>query len=84
VPDFPTPGYLRKNPETVQLGPTRVVIVLDADDSFTPGSPNNNCPEAVNNRGARGRNWGFADGHAEWVTCWNTAHVITNGCKCRI
>ncbi|NOS69783.1 MAG: prepilin-type N-terminal cleavage/methylation domain-containing protein [Verrucomicrobia bacterium] len=79
VPDYPTRGYIRKNPKTVQRGPTRVVIVLDADDSFDPGNPNNNCPDPANNHGAKGWNWGFADGHAEWVTCKNTAHMITNG-----
>ncbi len=79
VPDYPTPGYIRKNPKTVQRGPTRVVIVLDADDEFMPGNPSGNCPDAANNHGAKGWNWGFADGHAEWVTCRNTGHMITNG-----
>src|SRR5690606_34025512 len=44
---------------------TRTVLVVDADD----GAPTlNNCPEPDNNHGADGWNWGFADGHVEWVT----------------
>jgi prepilin-type N-terminal cleavage/methylation domain-containing protein/prepilin-type processing-associated H-X9-DG protein len=76
--DIRSTGGLRKSPKTVQYGPTRVVIVLDADDPF-PGNPNNNCPDPPNNHGSKGWNWGFADGHAEWVTCAKTAHMITNG-----
>jgi len=72
---------VRKSPKTVlQVGPTKVVIVLDADDpAGIPGNNINNCPEPVNNHGAKGWNWGFADGHAEWVSCKKTAHMITNG-----
>jgi prepilin-type N-terminal cleavage/methylation domain-containing protein len=70
---------VRKSPKTVQAGPTRVVIVLDADDPFTPGNPVNNCPDPANNHGDKGWNWGFADGHAEWVTRKRTSHMITNG-----
>lgn len=85
---------VRKSPKTVQVGPTRVVIVLDADDPSgaygpVPGNLKNNCPDPVNNHGTKGWNWGFADGHAEWVTCKNTAYMITNGwmtsgqdCRC--
>ena len=80
---------IRKSPNTVQAGPTRVVIVLDADDDVFPGNLKNNCPDPVNNHGAKGWNWGFADGHAEWVTCKSTSHMITNGwmtsgeeCRC--
>lgn len=74
----PSENSLRKSPKTVQYGPTRIVILLDADDAF-PGAPNNNCPDPPNNHGSKGWNWGFADGHAEWVTCAKTAHMITNG-----
>ena len=73
------PQGMRKSPKTVLYGPTRIVIVLDADDPFTPGNPNNNCPDPANNHGKTGWNWGFADGHAEWVTCKKTAFMITNG-----
>ena len=80
---------VRKSPKTVlPVGPTKVVIVLDADDNNFPGNLINNCPEAVNNHGSAGWNWGFADGHAEWVNCKRTAFMITNswmtsGSECR-
>jgi prepilin-type N-terminal cleavage/methylation domain-containing protein len=75
----PNLPYIRKSPKTVLVGPTRIVIVLDADDTFTPGNPNNNCPDPANNHGTAGWNWGFADGHAEWVSCKKTSFMITNG-----
>ena len=78
LPSPPDPRAIRKSPKTVFVGPTRIVIVLDADDVFT-GNPNNNCPDPVNNHGIKGWNWGFADGHAEWVTRQKTSHMITNG-----
>jgi prepilin-type processing-associated H-X9-DG protein len=42
---------------------------VDADDTSTaiPENRRNNRPDAPNNHGAKGWNWGFADGHAEWV-----------------
>ena len=73
---------VRKSPKTVLAGPTRVVIVLDADDNFTSpyyDNPINNCPDPVNNHGDKGWNWGFADGHGEWVTRKRTSYMITNG-----
>jgi prepilin-type N-terminal cleavage/methylation domain-containing protein len=81
LPDYPTPGYIRKSPKTVVKGPTRVVIILDADDNETtfPENPVNNCPDPPNNHGDKGWNWGFADGHGEWVTRKITSHMITNG-----
>jgi prepilin-type N-terminal cleavage/methylation domain-containing protein/prepilin-type processing-associated H-X9-DG protein len=58
---------VRKNPKTVMKpGAVYVVIILDADDGFT-GNPRNNRPDPINNHGEKGWNWGFADGHAEWV-----------------
>ena len=71
---------LRKSPKTVLKNPTAVVIVLDADDN-EPDMPDNrnNCPDPENNHGKLGWNWGFADGHAEWVTAKKTAFMITNG-----
>jgi prepilin-type N-terminal cleavage/methylation domain-containing protein len=77
-PDNTPPGWIRKSPKTVMVGPTRIVIMLDADDNNFPGNVWNNCPDPVNNHGAAGWNWGFADGHAEWVTCKRTSHMITN------
>jgi prepilin-type N-terminal cleavage/methylation domain-containing protein len=62
-----------KNPKTVlPMGPARVVIVVDADDDGLPENPRNNKPDKGNNHGAKGWNWGFADGHAEWVTSRQT------------
>jgi len=78
LPSPPDPRAIRKSPKSVLAGPTRVVIVLDADDVFT-GNPNNNCPDPVNNHGVKGWNWGFADGHAEWVTKKRTSYMLTNG-----
>jgi prepilin-type N-terminal cleavage/methylation domain-containing protein len=83
--DAPDPRAIRKSPKTVMVGPTRIVIVLDADDPFNDPvtganlNPNNNCPDPINNHGAAGWNWGFADAHAEWVTCKRTSFMITNG-----
>ena len=85
---------VRKYPESVLFAPSKVVIVLDADDDLPATVPGgnvdrNNCPDAINNHGAKGWNWGFADGHAEWVTCANTSQALTDsymtsgvGCTC--
>ena len=67
-------SVIRKSPKTVLKRPTSIVIVLDADDDA-----NNNCPDPENNHGVKGWNWGFSDGHAEWVTGRKTAYMITNG-----
>jgi len=64
-----------KSPKTVQpVGPTKVVIVLDADDKLPAPYPSNrnNRPDPMNNHGKIGWNWGFADGHAEWVKAEQT------------
>jgi prepilin-type N-terminal cleavage/methylation domain-containing protein len=81
APDYPNPGYIRKSPKTVQAGPTRIVIILDADDTISGWAQNpvNNCPDPPNNHREKGWNWGFADGHSEWVTRQKTSHMITNG-----
>lgn len=37
-----------------------------------PENKRNNRPDPSNNHGAQGWSWGFADGHAEWVTAAKT------------
>jgi prepilin-type processing-associated H-X9-DG protein len=73
-------SQIRKSPKTVLKNPVAIVIVLDADDD-EPDMPSNrnNCPDSENNHGKKGWNWGFADGHAEWVSAQKTAFMITNG-----
>lgn len=68
---------VRKSPSTTAFAPTKVVIVLDADDdlSHVPDDANNS-PDPVNNHGAKGWNWGFADGHGEWVTAKRTSEAL--------
>ncbi len=68
---------IRKNPATTAFAPTKVVIVLDADDEL-PHIPNdaNNSPDPINNHGAVGWNWGFADGHGEWITARITSDAL--------
>lgn len=83
---------VRKSSKTVQFGPADVVIVVDADDVLpesTFGPNQNNCPDPMNNHGTTGWNWGFADGHAEWVTCAQTPDRLRSGymtagldCRC--
>ena len=70
---------VRKNPETCLFAPTQVVIVLDADDDL-PQIPNdaNNSPDPINNHGEKGWNWGFSDGHAEWVTAQRTSSALND------
>lgn len=68
---------VRKNPETCAFAPTKVVIVLDADDDLPQYRDDaNNSPDPYNNHGAKGWNWGFADGHAEWVTAKRTSDAL--------
>ncbi|MBI4659139.1 MAG: type II secretion system protein [Verrucomicrobia bacterium] len=68
---------VRKNPTTTAFAPTKIVIVLDADDNLDriPDDANNS-PDPINNHGAKGWNWGFADGHAEWVTAKRTSDAL--------
>jgi hypothetical protein len=63
-----------KSPKTTGFAPTKIVIVVDADDTSAtfPENLRNNRPDAVNNHGKLGWNWGFVDGHAEWVTARQT------------
>ncbi len=48
-------------------GPSRVFLITDADDGFSPNDVNN-WPDSLNdNHGAAGANFSFCDGHAQWV-----------------
>jgi prepilin-type N-terminal cleavage/methylation domain-containing protein len=68
---------VRKNPETCAFAPTKIVIVLDADDDLSQYSDDaNNSPDPYNNHGVGGWNWGYADGHAEWVTGKRTSDAL--------
>jgi|SRR5690625_4405628 len=62
---------ITKTPITVEGKETITVLVLDGDDAGVL----ENCPESVNNHGDAGWNWGFADGHVEWVTRARTNQV---------
>jgi prepilin-type N-terminal cleavage/methylation domain-containing protein len=68
---------VRKSPETCSFAPTKIVIVLDADDDL-PQYPDdaNNSPDPYNNHGASGWNWGYADGHGEFVTGRRTSDAL--------
>lgn len=68
---------VRKNPETCAFAPEKIVIVLDADDDLSQyADDRNNSPDPYNNHGAQGWNWGFSDGHAEWVTAKKTSQML--------
>lgn len=61
------------NPATGQpVPPIWTVLALDGDDQGA-----NNYPEPDNNHGSDGWNWGFADGHVEWVSRANTNAMRT-------
>jgi len=49
-------------------GPSRILLMADADDSASAGgSKHNNWPDPDNNHGASGTVMNFCDGHAEWI-----------------
>ena len=58
----------RKQPND-GLSPAIVILLVDADDALGAPAPQNfnNWPDSVNNHGRDGWNWGFVDGHAEWI-----------------
>jgi len=77
---FETPApAVRKTPESALYAPEKVVIVVDADDNLA-SLPNdvNNFPDPHNNHGRAGWNWGFTDGHAEWITRQNTVRALVD------
>lgn len=62
---------ITKTPITVEGKETITVLVLDGDSVGAL----ENCPEPMNNHKDAGWNWGFADGHVEWVTRSRTNQV---------
>jgi prepilin-type N-terminal cleavage/methylation domain-containing protein len=68
----------RKTPLNAQFGPSRVVVVVDADDDIAGVTDVNNFPDEVNNHGRMGWNWGFVDGHAEWITRVRTVPALVD------
>ena len=49
-------------------GPSRILLMADADDTASVGgSKHNNWPDPDNNHGSTGLNMNFCDGHAEWI-----------------
>jgi prepilin-type N-terminal cleavage/methylation domain-containing protein len=58
----------RKQPND-GMPPASVILIVDADDVLGAPQPvnYNNWPDAMNNHGREGWNWGFVDGHAEWI-----------------
>ena len=58
----------RKQPND-GMPPDAVMLLVDADDALGAPAPANinNFPDSVNNHGRDGWNWGFVDGHSEWM-----------------
>ncbi len=53
----------------IKPGPSRILLMADADDTAAVGgSKHNNYPDPDNNHGEVGLNMNFCDGHAEWVS----------------
>lgn len=78
---FAGSGVIKK-PSTVLGMESQIVLIVDGDDHGI-----NNCPTEMNNHGSAGWNWGFADGHVEWVTREDTAQKLwdsymTSGTNC--
>ncbi|MBX3746401.1 MAG: type II secretion system protein [Verrucomicrobiae bacterium] len=78
----PAGHNVRKTPQTVAPWVSSIVLVLDGDDSGA-----NNCPDRTDNHDRKGWNWGFADGHARWITRRQTAKALrdsfmTSGTNC--
>jgi len=44
-----------------------VFLISDGDDANGPGNTRQNYPDPSDNHGPRGFNFGFLDGHSEWV-----------------
>lgn len=57
-----------KSPHNDIVTAARTVLIVDADDDFNVEGGINNYPTPANNHGDAGWNWGYADGHVEWIT----------------
>jgi prepilin-type N-terminal cleavage/methylation domain-containing protein/prepilin-type processing-associated H-X9-DG protein len=51
----------------IVAGPSRIIIMYDADDGAN-GKGINNYPDEFDHHGRFGANANFCDGHAEWIT----------------
>lgn len=77
--DSPPLAGKRKTPANAVFGPSRVVLLTDADDQLPSAVGDvNNFPDAANNHGAAGWNWAFVDGHAEWISRAGTVEALMN------
>lgn len=77
--DSPPLADRRKTPANAVFGTSRVMLFTDADDHIAGSVANvNNFPDALNNHGAAGWNWGFVDGHAEWISRDNTVEALVD------
>jgi prepilin-type N-terminal cleavage/methylation domain-containing protein len=78
---FETAPYagMRKTPALAAYNTTKVVLMVDADDDLSGVTGDvNNFPDDVNNHGRLGWNWGFVDGHAEWITRQRTVQALVD------
>ena len=63
----------------VAPGPSRIWLMVDADDYVAGGPVNfNDYPDSINNHGADGANANFCDGHAEWISRRKYIEVVRN------
>lgn len=63
--------YKRKKPNHPFREAHETILVVDGDDYGI-----NNFPDAKNNHGESGWNWGFADGHVRWITASETNAML--------
>jgi prepilin-type N-terminal cleavage/methylation domain-containing protein len=71
----------RKTPLNAINISSKVVLMVDADDDLSTVTGDvNNFPDTVNNHGKEGWNWGFVDGHAEWITRQRTVQALVDSC----
>ena len=70
----------RKQPNDA-ISPAVNILMVDADDVLAAPQPvnYNNWPDSMNNHGREGWNWGFVDGHAEWINRVRTTPGLAAG-----